>query len=79
MSAACDTVLGAINHGDQLIQGTVTAREFLKMALTYCVPFTVSTSGALGAARIKRTAAGEPADVRMGSANAGDLASGRPQ
>jgi hypothetical protein len=46
------TILGIINHGDHLIQGTILSRDVLKMALTYCVPFTVSTLGALGAARI---------------------------
>lgn len=46
------TVLTAINQGDRIIAGDISAIVFLKMALTYCVPFLVSTSGALGAARI---------------------------
>jgi hypothetical protein len=46
------TVLTAINQGDRILAGDVSAIVLLKMALTYCVPFIVSTSGALGAARL---------------------------
>jgi hypothetical protein len=46
------SVLIAINQGDRLLRGEVTRGMALKMALTYCVPFAVSTSGALGAARL---------------------------
>jgi hypothetical protein len=49
------TVLGLINHGDHLVAGHVTRGEAIQMAVTYLVPFTVSTSGALGAARDKYT------------------------
>jgi hypothetical protein len=45
------TILTAINQGDLLLAWNVSPRVFVKMALTYCVPFCVSTSGALGAAR----------------------------
>lgn len=48
------SVLTAINQGDHLLHGEVTRGMALKMALTYCVPFAVSTSGALGAARVAR-------------------------
>ena len=46
------TVLTAINQGDRILAGDITPVVVLKAALTYCVPFVVSTSGALGAARI---------------------------
>lgn len=46
------TVLTAINQGDRLVRGDVTTAVLLKMALTYRVPFLVSTSGALGAGRL---------------------------
>jgi hypothetical protein len=46
------TVLTAINQGDRLVRGDVTAMVLLKMGLTYCVPFLVSTSGALGVGRL---------------------------
>ena len=46
------TVLTAINQGDRILAGDVTALVLFKAVLTFCVPFVVSTSGALGAARI---------------------------
>lgn len=46
------TLLTTINQGDHIIVGDVTPGMLLKAALTFCVPFVVSTSGALGAARI---------------------------
>lgn len=46
------TVLTAINQGDRILGGDVTPMMLLKAALTFCVPFVVSTSGALGAARM---------------------------
>jgi hypothetical protein len=45
------TVLTAINQGNLILQHGFTREILIKMALTYCVPFCVSTSGALGAAR----------------------------
>ena len=45
------TILTAINQGNRFLDGDITAAVLLRMALTYCVPFIVSTSGALGAAR----------------------------
>jgi hypothetical protein len=47
------TLLTTINQGDHLLHGELTAGTVLKIALTYCVPFGVSTSGALGAARVQ--------------------------
>lgn len=46
------TVLTTINQGDRILGGDITTRVVLKMGLTYCVPFCVSTSGALGAMQI---------------------------
>jgi hypothetical protein len=46
------TVLTTINQGDRILAGDIALVVVLKAALTYCVPFVVSTSGALGAARI---------------------------
>jgi hypothetical protein len=45
------TVLTAINQGDQLLAGQLTGTLAWKIPLTYCVPFLVSTSGALGGVR----------------------------
>jgi hypothetical protein len=46
-------VLTAINQGDRLLTGRLSLEMAIKVPLTYCVPFVVSTSGALGAARIR--------------------------
>jgi hypothetical protein len=40
-----------IYQGDRILRGDVNDVVLLKTALTYCVPFIVSSSGALGAAR----------------------------
>ena len=37
------TILVAINYGDRIIARTVTRGDVLKMLLTYCVPYMVST------------------------------------
>ena len=39
------TILTAINHGDLLVAGT--APPLTKVALTYCVPYCVTTWGAI--------------------------------
>jgi len=39
------TILTAINHGDLVLAGTVP--PFAKVALTYCVPYCVTTWGAV--------------------------------
>jgi hypothetical protein len=46
------TLLTAINQGDRIVRGDLSRGAAVKIALTYCVPFAVSTSGALGAARL---------------------------
>jgi hypothetical protein len=48
------TILTAINQGNFIVHSGFSHQILLKMALTSCVPFCVSTSGALGAARIRR-------------------------
>ena len=50
-AAIVGTVLTVINQGDRILSGEFTPGMALKMGLTYCVPFAVSTSGALGALR----------------------------
>ncbi len=44
-------VLIAINHGDRIASGRVGGRDLLKMALTVCVPYLVSTFSSVGALR----------------------------
>ena len=36
-------VLAAINHGDHIISGNMTFRNWIKIGITFCVPFCVST------------------------------------
>ena len=43
------TVLNLINQGDYVMDGQV---NWLKLALTYCVPFCVSTYGAYSAVAV---------------------------
>ncbi len=37
------TILALINHGDTLLQGTFSAKALFQIALTYLVPYGVST------------------------------------
>lgn len=37
------TILVAINQGDAVLNGTLTLEHCVKIGLTYCVPFLVST------------------------------------
>lgn len=45
------TLLVAINHGDRLLAGTLAKADLRKIALTYLVPYGVSTWAAVGALR----------------------------
>jgi hypothetical protein len=47
VAAVVGTVLFAINHLDVVVRGQANAVVWLKMALTYLVPFTVSNYGIL--------------------------------
>lgn len=37
------TILALINHGDTLLQGSLSAKALFQIALTYLVPYGVST------------------------------------
>jgi hypothetical protein len=41
------TILAAINHGDSIMGSTMDSRDWLKVALTYFVPYMVSTYSAV--------------------------------
>jgi len=43
VSAFVGTILMIINHGDIIIAGNLTSTHIFKIALTYVVPFLVST------------------------------------
>ncbi len=44
-------ILITINHGDAILKGDVSRIRILKMLLTICVPYTVSTLSSVGALR----------------------------
>ena len=43
------TIVVLINYLDRFIAGRVGAADYLKIALTYCVPYCVATYAAVGA------------------------------
>lgn len=45
------TVLALINHGDRLIYGGMQTGDYVKILLTYFVPYCVSTYSSVQAAR----------------------------
>jgi len=53
------TILALINHGDRLMYGGMEANEYLKIFLTYFVPYSVSTFSSVQT--IRKTAR-EPSD-----------------
>ena len=52
--AVVGTVLFAINHLDEVVNGKVTRVLWIKIAVTYLVPFTVSNLGLLVGSRVKK-------------------------
>lgn len=51
MALVVGHVLAAINHGDRILAGTMTTGDWLKVVLTFLVPYTVSTISSILAAR----------------------------
>lgn len=51
VAAFVGTVLVAINYGDRALAGRLERGDFLKMLITYCVPYAVSTYSAVQAIR----------------------------
>ena len=43
MASIVGIILAAINHGDHLLLGTMTLTNWVKVLITFCVPFCVST------------------------------------
>ena|SRR5438046_2733161 len=52
-AAVVGSILVLINQSDALLRGAVTSLLVLKMALTYSVPYMVSTYGALMASQVE--------------------------
>ena len=58
------TILIAINHGDFIMEGHWPS--YLKVLLTYCVPYCVTTWGAIIGKRAQwRRSREEPSDTRL--------------
>ena len=55
------TILLIINHADELLNGQVTDLVVAKIALTYLVPFSVSTYSALAVNRLRGEENARPA------------------
>lgn len=51
IAAVVGTVLVAINYTDRLLDGTVSTFDWVKMGVTYLVPYCVSTYSAVEAVR----------------------------
>lgn len=51
VALAVGTLLVLINYGDRLLAGDLRRLDWLKMALTYLVPYGVSTYASVGALR----------------------------
>ena len=43
VAAVVGTILVAINYSDRIVSGIITRTDIIKMILTYCVPYMVST------------------------------------
>ena len=52
MMAVVGCILALINHGDALLMGAMTATAWLKVALTFAVPYCVSTISSVQALRL---------------------------
>ena len=50
MSIIVGTVLGLINHGDAIFQGTISPPDTVHVIVTYIVPYCVSTVSSVLAA-----------------------------
>lgn len=50
------TILGLINHGDAMVAGNLTIESTIKIAVSYCVPFSVSTWSAVQTVKSSNTA-----------------------
>lgn len=57
LAALIGSVLVVINHGDRLVAGTVAGADWLKIALTYCVPYCVTTFASVSTLRAASAAA----------------------
>jgi hypothetical protein len=57
------TILTLINHGDIILEGG--SLNYVKVSLTYCVPFCVTTWGALHGKRVNLSVQGAHSNKNM--------------
>ncbi|HSF44293.1 MAG TPA: nitrate/nitrite transporter NrtS [Thermoanaerobaculia bacterium] len=58
------SILLVINHGDAILHGNLTRDRLVRMALTFLVPYLVSTFSSVGAIReLERPRAADPAET----------------
>ena len=55
MASIVGIVLAIINHGDHILLGTMTVTNWIKVLITFCVPFCVSTISSVLAIRREQT------------------------
>lgn len=61
MAAIVGTLLGLINHGDAIVAGTMGPARWIKLGVTYLVPFSVSlVSSVLTLSRLHATGQSPP-------------------
>ena len=51
MASVVGVVIAIINHGDHILLGTMTVTNWIKVLVTFCVPFCVSTISSVLAIR----------------------------
>ena len=51
MASIVGIVLAIINHGDHILLDTMTVTNWIKIVITFCVPFCVSTISSILAIR----------------------------
>lgn len=51
VAAVVGSILAAINHGDALLSGEATTTEWIKVVLTFLVPYCVATFASVQAIR----------------------------
>ena len=51
------TILLAINHGPAILSGDIDLKQAIQIALTYCVPYGVTTYASVQAVRAERAKA----------------------
>ena len=51
LASVVGVVLAIINHGDHILLGTMTVTNWIKVLVTFCVPFCVSTISSVLAIR----------------------------